>query len=246
MSVRVRVPPFSPGRSFLSSLSFRFLLSFPSSPSFLLFISFTSLLGTDTHSPAEPLQPSTDGGRLCMKSGKMASSFHFRRRLWHILVQPGPFLDGGDAGGWSLTESECVEDGRPSGEAVTARVSDERSEESARQGFHPTHSRQPRSHPGALRQGRNSRLDADNRLIIRDMIMSTPLEFYGSVCALLIDNQLIKCVSPACQVHLSRFLSASAQLVKCISLLCLSACVECGLHLISCLSESGELDKRMW
>ena len=71
------------------------------------------------------------------------------------------------------------------------------------------------------------------------MIMSTPLEIYGSVYALLIDNQLIKCVSPACQVHLNRFLSASAPLVKCV-------CVECGLHLISCLSESGELDKRMW
>ena len=70
------------------------------------------------------------------------------------------------------------------------------------------------------------------------MIMSTPLEIYGSVYALLIDNQLIKCVNP-CQVHLNRFLSASAPLVKCV-------CVECGLHLISCLSESGELDKRMW
>lgn len=110
-------------------LSFPF---FPSFPSFLLFMSFTFLLGTDTYSPAEPLQPSTDGGRLCVKSGKMASSFHFRWKVVTFSYPAGPFLGGGDAGGWSLTESECVEDGRPSGEAVTARVSDERSEESAR------------------------------------------------------------------------------------------------------------------
>ena len=111
------------------SLSFRFLpvaLSFLPFLSFFLssFPSFTFLLGTDTHSSAEPLQPSTDGGRMCVKSGKMASSFHFRWKVVTFSYPAVPFLGGGDAGGWSLTESECVEDGRPSGEAVTARVSD--------------------------------------------------------------------------------------------------------------------------